>query len=278
MATAFDELGLASDPKSPNFDPYERDLKEYYDAGKKAGASELEAKKVANKSRHLDLVEDQQAAQRRREASADAQREAKAAQRSNVSRETSSPPALSAPTLSVPGVSSLGVGTGGPDRATSARIIVVIVIFAAIGTVAHDAIVGPLPATPVKVGNGTVQVPTHLRTLGAVLIMGTIALVVNEADPGIGLLLGVALGLDVIVNTFTGPDKGTGILSRLRHGLLADTKPATSSSGGSQTTNPTTTFPSGIAGLPAVGPAGVSQPQYHWNGKTWVPVVSTTQP
>lgn len=250
----------------PDFDRYERELADMFDFGRKQGASDIDTQRQTNKARSLELREEQQAAQRRREAQRDAQREAaQATQTSTVDT-----PQLSAPTLSVPGVASLGVGTGGPDRATSARIIVVIVVFAAIGTVAHDAIVGGPPAkTTVKVGNGTVTVPTHLRTLGAVLVMGTIALVVNEVDPGIGLLLGVALGLDVVANTFLGTN---GLFGRLQNGILADKTSAPQVP--AYTTVPGSVVPTPF-GFNIPGPVGVASPTQVWNGKAWVQVPST---
>ena len=212
----------------PDFDQYERDIAEFFAAGKKEGASKLEKRKVANKSRSLDLREEQQAAQRRREE--------RSLQQSAPQVEAPDAPKLSAPTFSSgSGNAPLGIGSGGPSRETSARIIIVIIVVSAVGTVAHDAIVGGAVtgATTVKVGNGTVKVPTHLRTLGAVLIMGTIALVVNEFDPGIGLILGLALGFDVALNTFvgSGPNDQNSIFGRLRGGIFGSGTQSASSSG-----------------------------------------------
>lgn len=200
----------------------EKSIADYMDDEFKAGRREGK--------RAVQRIDEERVARARRGAFSAGQANARKAQKdaATVSRETSSSPTvapaddyapeLSAPDLAVPGVSSLGIGSGGPDKGTSARIIVIVTTIAAIGTVAHDAIVGGTPQkTTVKVGNGTVTVPTHLRTLGAVLIMGTIALVVNEVDPGVGLVLGIALGLDVAANTFLGTD---GLFARLQSGIF----------------------------------------------------------
>lgn len=252
---------------SPDFDAYERDLAEFFDAGKKQGATKLERKKVANRSRSLDLREEQQAAQRRREAQRDAASQVPTVTRQR-STETSRPtpaPALSAPTFSS---GSTSTGTGNLDRATTARIIVVIVALSAIGTVAHDAIVGPAPSAPVKVGNGTVNPPTHLRTLGAVLVMGTVALIVNELDPGVGLILGLGIAFDVGANTLLGTN---GLFARLQGGMFGKTVSVPQTS----VVPPSGTVPTPF-GYNIPGPAGVSFGQNQvWNGKAWVPVTST---
>ena len=158
-----------------------------------------------------------------------------------------------------------------PDKATTMRIIIVIIAISAIGTIAHDAIVGPAPAQAVPVGNGTVKVPTHLSTLGAVLVMGTIALIVNEFDSGIGLILGLGLGFDVAGSSLFGVD---GLFSHIQSGLFGT--PTTSNPHGASafTTPPTGTVPTPF-GFNIPGPQGVAGPQEQWNGKAWVPVVST---
>lgn len=155
-----------------------------------------------------------QAAARR--AQADAARQARATQPSPSSGQ------LRAPNFSVPGTSGLG-GGGGFDRVTTSRVIVVAVAISAIGVVARDAIAGGVPTkTVVKVGKDTVTVPTHLRSLGGVFIMGTIALLVNEFDPGVGLVLGLGLLFDVGLSTMTGRD---GLFARVGGGLFAKTQP-----------------------------------------------------
>jgi hypothetical protein len=57
-----------------DFEPYERDMAEFFDAGRKAGKSETDTARAANRARANDLREEQQAAQRRREAQTDANR------------------------------------------------------------------------------------------------------------------------------------------------------------------------------------------------------------
>lgn len=156
-----------------------------------------------------------------RRAQADAARQA----RPSSSSGTAAPaPQLRAPNFNLPG-GSLG---NGPDRTTTARIILVATAISAIGVVTRDTITGGVPSkTTVKVGNETVTVPTHLRSLGGVFIMGTIALVVNEVNPGIGLTLGVVLLLDVGVSTLTG--RG-GLFNSIGNGLFAKTVPGAAGS------------------------------------------------
>lgn len=110
------------------------------------------------------------------------------------------------------------------DRQTSARIIVVAVAIAGIGAVTRDVISGPAAPTSqiTTVGGTTIKAPAHLHSLAGVLIVGTLALVVNEFSPQIGLALGVLLVFDVGVGI---AGKG-GLFDRLGKGVVAGGTPA----------------------------------------------------
>lgn len=169
-----------------------------------------------------------QAAQKR--AADDARREAKRLSPSGgraastaARRPRPTPARLSAPSTTATGSEPILPTMTQVDKVTSSRIILVAVVIGAVGTVAHDAITGAAPTkTQVTTRNGVqVAVPNHLRSLGGVFIMGTVAFIVNEFDPGIGLLLGVGILLDVGVATLTGKD---GVFTRLGNGLFGGAK------------------------------------------------------
>lgn len=171
-----------------------------------------------------------QAAQKR--ATADAARQSRmlssagGRSRSSGSRSSAS---LRAPRTTT-GTPTLPTGTG-IDKVTSSRIILMSVAIGAIGVVAHDAIIGAAPTKQAITTKGGVEVkvPAHLRSLGGVFIMGTVAMIVNEIDPGVGLLLGFGILFGVGVKTLTGKD---GVLGAVGAGLFNGTHPAKSSDGG----------------------------------------------
>lgn len=120
-------------------------------------------------------------------------------------------------TLQAPSFSLVGGGGGGLDRGTSARIIIVVVGVSAIGSVAYSAMHATPTKAYTKVGAETIAVPTHLRALGGVFVAGTVALIVNEVSPPLGLALALILGIDVVLTTSTG--KG-GLFGALGGGLF----------------------------------------------------------
>ena len=125
----------------------------------------------------------------RRRAQQDAQRQARGTQSSATAA-----PGLRAPNPNLPLVGGLSMN---PDRTSSARIIMACVAMSAIAVVIRDTRGQPAGQTFVQSGGTNVQVPAHLRSLGGVFIAGTIALIVNEAQPGIGLAAGLVLLFDV---------------------------------------------------------------------------------
>lgn len=171
---------------------------------------------------------------------------------------------LSAPSTNPGGSSPVLPTMTSVDKATSSRIILIAVVLGAAGTVAHDAITGGVPQkTQVTTRNGVkVAVPNHLRSLGGVFIMGTVAFVVNEFDPGIGLLLGVGILLDVGVATLAGKD---GVFTRLGNGLFGGAKgyPV-------QPKSPTSASGSGLS-KPGTGGASVGAGGGGGGGGSWGP-------
>ena len=152
---------------------------------------------------------------------------------------------------------------GGLDRATSARIIIVVVGVSAVGPVAYSAMHKAPTKSYTKVGNEVIAVPTHLRALGGVFIAGTVALVVNEVSPPLGLALALILGLDVVLTTFTG--KG-GLFNALGGGLFGATTGTASSDGAvnAPVNIPHQTPPNTPGGtLPITGPVGPTKPPVH---------------
>lgn len=105
------------------------------------------------------------------------------------------------------------------DRQSSARIIIVATALAGIGAVARDVINGPVvpSSTITTVGGDKIKAPAHLHSLAGVLIAGTVALIVNEFSPQIGMALGVLLVFDVGVGLV---GKG-GLVDRLGKGVAA---------------------------------------------------------
>lgn len=126
---------------------------------------------------------------------------------------------MKAPNLRPPVLFAEGI-----DRTTSARVIVVCVTVAGIGAVGRDVFASksaPQKLT-VDVGGGkTLVIPNHLHSLAGVLIVGVIALVVNEFQPQIGLALAVLLLLDVGIQIFAGD---AGLAKRLAGGLITTGK------------------------------------------------------
>jgi hypothetical protein len=190
----------------------------------------------------------------------DAEQEASTRQRRSSTPRRSSG---SGSTLSAPSFSLVGDGGGGLDRATSARIIIVVIGVSAVGSVAYSAMHKAPAKSYTKVGNETIAVPTHLRALGGVFIAGTVALVVNEVSPPLGLALALILGIDVVLTTFTG--KG-GLFNALGGGLFGATTGAAGSSGAvnAPTDVPHQTPPHTPGGtLPITGPVGPTKPPVH---------------
>jgi hypothetical protein len=134
------------------------------------------------------------------------------------------------------------VGSGGSlDRATGARLIVVIVGVSAVGVIAYDAMHKAPGKEQVTVGNATVLVPQHLRSIAGVFVAGTVALIVNEVSPMFGVALALILGIDVALHAFTGTG---GIFTALGTNLFG------------KTTSPVGSPPPGQPGYsgPPVGP------------------------
>lgn len=134
---------------------------------------------------------------------------------------------LSAPNLNLSG----GQFAGTIDRTTSARIIILATALSAIVVVVRDAQGAAPGKTTVSTGAGqTVTVPTHLRSLGGVFIAGTVALVVNEVNPEIGLLMGLGLGFVTLGST--------DVFSRIGGGFFGKTTTLQPGPGGAGTVPP----------------------------------------
>lgn len=82
-----------------------------------------------------------------------------------------------------------GVGTtlaGGADRTKSSRIIIL-----AMGVAGAAIIIGGQSIPSYQVGN--TKVPGNMRAFAGVVIAGTVALVLNEISPTVGMMFGVSL-------------------------------------------------------------------------------------
>lgn len=184
------------------------------------------ARMRANRAR----VQDERTASARRGAyragAADVKRaQADAARQARRSPASTQPKSsgMTAPNVNLP---VLGGLTDGIDRTTSARIIVLATAISAIVVVVRDARASTPGKTTVQVGHDVVQVPNHLRSLGGVFVMGTVSLIVNEVNPGIGLALGVSMGVAVIGSTIYTSSKGqtrVGFADWIGGGLFAKT-------------------------------------------------------
>lgn len=191
-----------------------------------------------------------------KQAMQDAQRQSRAT--SSSSRGANSGAALSAPNVNL---APSGAMSGGLDKTTSARVIIVAVALGAIGVVARSAMQkAPTKSTVKLSGGATIAVPDHLRSLAGVFVMGTIALIVNEFSAGLGLAMGIGIGLDVGLASMSGT---SGLFNKLGSGLLngqqeigpkppgaTNTGAPTYTSSGATTTQPTT----------ASGPQGLAVP------------------
>jgi hypothetical protein len=109
-----------------------------------------------------------------------------------VSRGRSRP--LSTGTTSSEGAALI---PSGPNKSTSSKVILGAMVLSMIVIAYRNAKGGTTPATTIPMkGGAPLKVPTHLRQFAGVLLMGTIALVVNEIDPGLGMAFGILILVD----------------------------------------------------------------------------------
>jgi hypothetical protein len=224
---------------SADFDPLDKLRAEYFEAGKKSereyrtkrvesarrggrrhGVAEgkrqeqaKRAQRAGDRARTLQNIrdirgrrtEEEKASARRgayRAGVADARREAaRLTQPSRRPARQQASPARRVPSYSPPSF-NIGVGI---DKSSASRTIVILLVLSAGGVLASSAFaqkkVGP---TYMKAGDHTIKVPAHLRGLAATLILGTIALLVAEVNPQLGVVLMGVFAIAVFADLFTG--------------------------------------------------------------------------
>lgn len=84
------------------------------------------------------------------------------------------------------------------NRQNGARFIMLLVATSALAVLVRGSRNQP---TKEKVGAHTITVPAGMRQYAAIVVVGVIALVVNEFSPAVGVALAAAMTLDVVVNS-----------------------------------------------------------------------------
>lgn len=100
--------------------------------------------------------------------------------------------------------SARGYGLSAPtsaptfSRSTSARIILLAGAVNAVAVAIRNSGKQPVKAT---VGSHTVTIPASLRSYAGTVILVTVALIVNEVSPDIGMLMAVGIAIMAFLNT-----------------------------------------------------------------------------
>jgi hypothetical protein len=246
----------------PDYDPIDKLTSDFFDFGQ-------QAEKESRASERLQLERQKEARLAQRDASREQERISRSVRPATTQRVQPSP-RLSAPNFVPPGAGSIG---GGVERSTAMRVIVVITIIAAVGVVARDAAASKPGKTYTNIGGHNVAVPNHLRSLAGVFLAGTVALLVAEVQPGVGLLLGVGLGF-IVLRDLT--SKG-GILNRLGGALLGGASGALQS-GVTPTSGALSLAGPNNAGPVQVGPRGQVYEVLPGGRSVYVGGVSYTSP
>jgi hypothetical protein len=133
------------------------------------------------------------------------------------------------------------------DRSQTAKYILLIIVICTIAAAVHDVKSSAPDVSQLNVNGQVVRVPQHLRSMGIVLVMGTVALIVNEADAGIGMVLGLGI-------LFLNFSYITGLISSATNYFVPPSTPA-----GTGVTNNNRIPPPALPGQPG-GPTGGAGP------------------
>jgi hypothetical protein len=223
---------------------------------KAASASNQTAQKRVAESEKLRASRERAQAQR---AQSDAQRQslqqARFLQGQENTRAKESRARRAAPVSSPSSTVGSGQGSGATpfalDRGQTAKWIILIIVICTVAAAVHDVKNQTPDITQLNVNGQTVRIPQHLRSVGAVLVMGTVALIVNEVDAGIGLVLGFGL-------LFLNINEISGMVASVTNFFAPKTTPATPAATGSSNRGVLTPPPT--IGAPGGAPGGATEP------------------